>query len=248
MKQKLLLVGTFGLLIILGITGCSVTTPPVQMPAAGLFSQQSTGIWVTGQGKTTAVPDTAILNLGVQTQAPTVAGAQGQASTAMNAVVSTLKKGGVADKDIQTQQFNITPVRTTNRDTGQQTLIGYMVTNTVIAKIRKVADTGSIIDAVAVAGGDSTIVNSISFTVDDPTPYLKDIRTKAMADAQARAQQLASEAGVRLGPPTYINESGYIPVNVVGVSAQTSAPAFSTPVSPGTTDITLSVQVVYSIR
>ena len=83
----------------------------------------------------------------------------------------------------------------------------------VTAKIREVDNTGIIIDAVARVGGDYIRINGISFTLDDPTAYHGEAREKAMADAEAKAEQLAELAGVKLGKPTYISESGaYMPV------------------------------------
>jgi uncharacterized protein YggE len=231
--------------------GCDQLTPPSSMPASsvGGAATQSTGIWVSGEGKVTVVPDIAILNLGVQAQESTVAQAQSETSDAMNAVVAALKSGGVADKDIQTQQYYITPIWTTNRDTGQQTLSGYRVTNTVTAKIRNVSATGDIIQAVVNAGGNYTTINGISFTVDDPSPYQKQARQAAMADAQARASQLAAAAGVKLGAPTYISESGgVVPITSIPLpSAGAPAPA-PPPISPGESTITVDVQVVYGIK
>jgi len=121
----------------------------------------------------------------------------------------------------------------------------------VTAKVRRVEDTGAIIEATARAGGDYIRINSISFTVDDPSPYHKEAREKAMADAEAKAKQLADYGDVKLGQPTYINESGgIIPIiREYAARAPVPAPAASAPpISPGETEIQLSVQVVYSIR
>ncbi len=72
---------------------------------------------------------------------------------------------------------------------------------------------------------------------------------EAMANAKARAEQLAALAGVTLGQPTYISEGGgYIPPIVMGdfgVMEGTSFP--TTSISPGEMEISLTVQVVYSI-
>jgi uncharacterized protein YggE len=251
MKKRLLLVlGLVPVTLAVLAAGCgTLTPPPAVSQAAGGSAGQNTGIWVTGEGKATAVPDVAILTLGVQAQESTVAQAQSETSSAMNAIVGELKSAGVADKDIQTQQYYITPVWTTNKDTGQQTLAGYRVTNTVTAKIRTVAKTGDIINAVVSAGGNYTTINSISFTVDNPSPYQKTARQAAMADAQARAKTLADAAGVKLGAPTYISESGnFLPiVNVPVPSAGAPAPS-PPPISPGEATITVDVQVVYSIK
>jgi len=122
----------------------------------------------------------------------------------------------------------------------------------VTVKIRKVAETGAIIDAVVEAGGDYTRINSISFTVDDPTDYYEDVRELAMEDAQEKAKQLAKLAKVDLGIPTYINEGSiYVPTPYDfyrGEAMPVPAPAPTTPISAGETEIRLTVQVVYSIE
>ncbi|MFC1931943.1 SIMPL domain-containing protein, partial [Chloroflexota bacterium] len=158
---------------------------------------------------------------------------------------------GIDKKDIKTQQYSIYPVRRWSDEKGQEVLVGYRVANTVTVKVRNVDDTGAIIDAAAKAGGDLIRINSISFTVDDPTPYYKEAREKAMTDAEAKAEQLASLSKVKLGKPTYINESGGYVSPVRGFYPEMAAPApiaAPTPISPGETEVQLSVQVAYSIE
>ena len=253
MKRKLLLVICLTLVVIaVGAIGCnSGIIPPegVLGDKSIVFSQQNTGIWVSGEGKVSVVPDVTILSLGVEAQATTVAEAQHQAAEAMEAVMKELDEHGIAEKDIKTQRYSIYPVRRWRND--KELLIGYRVTNMVTAKIRKVDDTGIIIDAVAKVGGDYIRINSIVFTVDDPTTYYEEAREKTMADAKAKAKQLASLGGVNLGKPIYISEGGgYIPVprDYYLKGEAEGAPAPTTPISPGETEIRLTVQVVYSIE
>lgn len=257
MKRRLLLaVGLALIVIVVGAVGCygdfgfpeSESTPTPPESSGIILSQQSTGIWVAGEGKVSVVPDVAILSLGIEAQEETVAEAQQQAAEAMEAVMAVLDDHGIAKKDIKTQYFSIYPVR--RWENNKEILIGYRVTNMVSVKIRKMDDTGVIIDAVAEAGGDYTRINTISFTVDNPSDYYEEAREKAMADAEAKAKQLADLAGVDLGKPTYISGGGgYIPVprdyylKAEGVSAEPT-----TPISPGETEVRLTVQVVYSIE
>ena len=226
---------------------------PSAFPSQPAFLQassgqsQSTGIWVTGQGQVTAVPDIASLNLGVNSQAATVADAQSAAATAMTAVMQVLKGKGVADKDITTVGFNIYPTY----DYKVNRITGYQVTNTIIAKIRNIPDAGPIIDGVTAAGGNLIRINSISFSVDDPTPYLKQARALAVADASAKAGQLATLSGVKLGLPSFITESSgnYVPSPIYfSAAAGAAAPAPTTPISPGETQISVNVQIVYGIQ
>ncbi len=255
MKKKWLV--AIGMVLILavavGVTGCSsgeATFTGGTINLRGSLNSQQEGIWVNGEGKVTATPDVAILSLGIEAQEATVAEAQAQANGAMEQVMTALKDQGVAEKDIQTQYFNIQRVTRWDNDKQQEIVIGYRVTNTVTAKIREVAKAGSVIDAVAIAGGDLTRINSIGFTVDDYTAYYAEARQKAVADAEAKAKQMADLTGVKLGKPTYISESSYVPGPVYRqdmVAKAEGAPAVETPISPGEMEITLNVQLAYEI-
>ena len=74
----------------------------------------NTGIWVTGRGEATRAPDLAILNLGIEALADTVSEARDQAATAMEGTVAALRASGIAERDIQTRFFNISPKYTTS--------------------------------------------------------------------------------------------------------------------------------------
>ncbi len=82
----------------------------------------------------------------------------------------------------------------------------------MVAKLRDVVKPGAVIDAVIAAGGDLTRVNSIAFTVDDPTTVLRaGAGQGGCRYAQQKAQQLASKAGFNLGKVTYMTENNYFP-------------------------------------
>ena len=249
-----------------GITGTAggvvVPVSPVGVASqiSGYVSPQvgssQTGIWVTGLGKVMVEPDLALLNLGVESRAKTVKEANAQAAVAMNAIIDTLKGHGVADKDIQTQFFNIRPqyewteVIEGGIRTNKQVLVGYIVSNTVAAKIRDLTSIGTVIDDVANAGGDLTRINGISFTVEDQTPLMVQARELAVKDALAKAQQLADLTGVQLGRLVYIAESGSgVPVvRDFGVRIEAmAASAAPTPISGGELEIQLNVQAVFEI-
>jgi len=263
-KVWLILSSVMLVVVLLGSGGCVVgegaqVSPPtisVEAPELGgtfgmVYSQQQVGLWVTGEGKTMATPDIVLLSLGIEAEAKTVAQAQRDAAEAMDGVVKGLKSNGVAEKDIQTQRFSIYPVRKWLEDEQREIIIGYRVTNIVLAKIRQVDKAGTIIDDVAEAGGDLTLINSIGFTVDDPTPYYKEARAKAIGDAMEKAKQMAQAAGIKLGKLLYISEgASYVPpvtVRDLFVKAEGAA-APTTSISPGELEIQVTVQMVYDIR
>ena len=245
----------------LTLAGCAPTPAVIYQGAAQagaltgsggiIVSQQNLGLWVSGLGKTTAAPDIVILTIGVESQQKTVAQAQKDAVEAMTAVMQVLKSGGIADKDIQTSQYNIQQV--TRWDDKQNTyeVLGYKVSNTVNAKIRDIGKAGSIIDSAAASGGDLIRVNGISFSVDDPTPFYKIAREKAVLYAMEKAKQMAQLSGVKLGKLLYITENNsYTPpiLNNYMKFADSAAMAPSpTPISAGELEFQVDVQMVYSL-
>jgi uncharacterized protein YggE len=248
MKRSIYLIGClFLVMLIFTLTGCGITA------STGNNPNQTSGIWVTGEGKVTVTPDLAILSVGVETEASTVAEAQSLASTAMADVLKALKDNNIAEKDIQTQYFSISPVRNYVMETGEQKLTGYRVDNTVTVKIRKVDDAAKIIDAVTAAGGNYIIINNIYFTVEDPTPWQKDAREKAIDNAKMKAQEIATKAGLTLGEPTFLNETTstapyYSQSNMVAIPAPVMVGGGGASVSAGETEITVYIQVAYSIK
>jgi uncharacterized protein YggE len=217
------------------------------------------GIWVTGEGTITLEPDLAVVNIGVETEAQTVAEARDRAATAMAGIVNAVKAYGLTDKDVQTRSFNIYPVYEYpevvefGRTTRKQVLTGYRVSNSASIKIRDLDKVGDIIDDVATAGGDATRINGISFTVEDTKPFMTGLREAAVRDAIAKAEQFASLTGVSVGRLVFISESGgRAPVvqdfgveRSFAVAAQ-AAPATS--ISGGELELRLGVQVVFDIQ
>lgn len=261
MRWKILLAGSLALIIIaIGTAGCESISPPSPAGAPSFsgslfFNQQSTGIWVSGTGEVTLTPDIASLEVGVETQEVSVSQAMDRASEAMDRIMAALEENDVAEKDIRTRRFRIRQ-RTQWDDVRQQeVIIGYQVTNEVIAKIRDIDKVGDIIDAVVAAGGDYTRIDDLNFYVDDPTPYYEEAREKAMADAEAKAKHLADLSNVKLGKVTYVSEGVTSPIvsemviEMPPMPAPAPAPAITVPpISAGETEIQLTVQVAYSIE
>src|SRR3989344_2339773 len=90
----------------------------------------------SGEGKVTAKPDIAVISASIVTQAVDSKSAQDSNSTKSNAVDSFLKKQGIADKDIKTSGYNITPQYKYPPYGGQATITGYQVTQSLDVKIR----------------------------------------------------------------------------------------------------------------
>ena len=244
MKKRCSIVAA-GFMLVLAIVFLSGCAQPVTL--GGILQSQQEGIWVTSTGKVTVVPDIANISLGIEAQEESVATAQAKAVGVMNQVMDALTAGGVAKKDIQTQRFSIWQVTRWDDEKRQEIVIGYRVSNIVMAKIRDIEKAGTIIDAVAEAGGDLTRINSIYFSIDDPLIYYEKAREKAMEQAETTAKQLANLGGVALGKPTYISESTVTPPPVIRAATEAAPAPMPAPISPGEMEISLNVQVIYAI-
>ena len=204
---------------------------------------------VTGTGMVTGTPDVVVLSVGVSVERDSVKQARADAAEAMTGVIESLKGNGILDEDIQTQHFSIHQQYDYLK--GKREFRGYSVTNTASAKIRDLNIVGDVIDDAAEAGGDLVQINSIQFTIDDPTSLKMQARVAAMGNAQAKAQTLATEGGVTLGKPISISESEdfYAPYPAsLEFAFSDDAGAAVTPIQSGQLQITVIVNVIYEIE
>ncbi len=250
--------------IVLVMTGCDSFSPPARTSTGEAASGQNTGIWVTGTGEVIVTPDIAILQVGVESQETTVAGAMEKASAAMASVGSALAERGIESEDIQTHYFNIQQRTRWDNLKDEEIITGYRVANKMTIKIRVLPfesytldyKASNIIDAAVKAGGDLIRIDRFNFSVEDPTVYYDEAREKATEDAKAKAEKLAKQTGVKLGEPTFISESAYVASPYGSMtyglsSAPVPAPVVIEsvpPTSAGEMDITLTVQIAYGIK
>jgi uncharacterized protein YggE len=220
-------------------------TPPTPPPAP------TGGISVVGQGIVLANPDVVRITLGVDVSDPSLATAQSNAANAMAAVVAKLKADGIAETDIKTVSYNVTPLYdqgNPNQNASQPLLRGYQVQNMVEVRSTNVGGLGSLLDDAV--GSGATRIYGISFEASNMDVLKAQARDQAMADAQAKAQQLAQLANVGLGRPVLISESdtsGVTPVQAV-TPRLAAAPAATTPIQPGQLQVSTTVQVTWTIQ
>ncbi len=210
-------------------------------PLAAQGSPASTrSITVSGRGSVSGKPDLALVSLGVETYAATVGEASQQNNAKMAAVMAKLKELGIADKDIQTSNFNISFDRQGPDPSNGQ----YRVSNMVQLKVRNPEQAGSLIDAMVKAGANQ--VWGVSFTIEDQAALEAQARAKAVEDARQRGDALAKLESVQLGQVLTINEGGAMgPAFAAGAAYGKGA---DTSISPGEVEVSYQVQVTFAIQ
>ncbi|HTX93122.1 MAG TPA: SIMPL domain-containing protein [Anaerolineales bacterium] len=202
-------------------------------------------ITVTGTGMVTLTPDIAYISIGVHTQNASAKDAVNENNTQAQAVVATIKGFGVADKDIQTTNFSISP-QSQYDNTGKQTGILYVVDNTVYVTVRDLSKLGDLLDATVSSGANN--IGSIQFDVADKTAALSQARLAAVADAKKQADELTTATNVTLGDVQSISYYDSTPPVAVQFAKADSLAATSVPISAGSMQISTTVTIVYGLK
>lgn len=200
---------------------------------------------VTGEGTAAAVPDVLVINVGVSTRGETPAEALASNSTQMQSVIDAVLGAGIAETDVSTSGFYISPIYDDQRYAeGNQTprILGYEVGNQVTIRVRDVATSSDILDGVVAAGANQ--INGISFEIADPQPLQDAAMRDAIADARRQAELMADAAGMRIVGILSINSSNGAPQPMYdAVQFARSA----TPIMTGQQSISASATLTFEI-
>jgi len=204
-------------------------------------------ITVVGTGEASAKPDMAEIQLGVVTQAATAAEALSANNAAMDRLLKSLAGRGIAEKDVQTTQFSVSP-QYYHEPRGQAPpkITGYNVTNQVRVKVRQLATLGQVLDQAIGEGANQ--VHGISFSVAEQDRLLDGARRDAVGDAKRKAELYAQAAGVKVGRVLLIQEQSprFPQPQMMAMTARAGAGG-SVPVAAGEQEFRASVTVTYAI-
>ncbi|HVN26678.1 MAG TPA: SIMPL domain-containing protein [Candidatus Paceibacterota bacterium] len=223
------------------------------LPAIGSFKASyppSRTITVTAEGKTTATPDLAEISFSVLTQGNDPQALSANNIDKMNAVLKFVSSQGIAASDTATTAYDLQPNYKYDTNTGRQSITGYTLTQTVTIKVHDLTKVAPILGGLAPLGVNQ--IGGVNFTFNDPNAMLAPARADAFAKAKAKAMEMASEAGVTLGDPVNVVESGgtppprpyYAASGFGGAVAESSVPT----IQPGSQDVTDDVTITYALR
>jgi uncharacterized protein YggE len=248
--------GGLSLLLVVVLVGAALGGLAFTHPQTSLAGDVSRTITVVGQGKVNVKPDVARAQIGVEVFASTVKEATAKNREQMTAVQAALRKAGIAEKDIQTSNYSINferepgiPMMMELGAKGAESteLQGrYRVSNMVEVVIRDLDDVAAVLDTAVEAGANN--IWGVSFDLEDPSAVESEARSKAMANARAKAAELAKLAGVTLGEVVSVSEVIGGPFPVMAFAAEVRGFGGGGPISPGELSIQTQLQVVFAIK
>jgi len=203
---------------------------------------------VSATGSAEVVPDAAKASITVTSENSTSASAaQGAAAASTTAVIVALQKAGVDKADIATQAINVSPTYRYS-STGSQTLSGYQASQTLTVTLHSLTTAGATLDAVVTAGGNAVRIDSVMTYVSDPAAVSQKARAQAVQIARAEAEQYAELLGFSLGSVASVSESSSNSPVPVPMAANATDEKATTPIEPGTTNVTVTLDVSWLIE
>jgi hypothetical protein len=223
-------------------------------PAQNTTTNTNNALSLTGTASTIVKPDKVTVSLGVETTNKTADAALAANSKIMNKVIDALKATGVKDNETSTSSFSISP----NYNYSQQSstasrITGFTVSNAIQIESTNINNTSKWIDA-AIAAGANT-VDRIDFALSDKKleETKNSLIKQAMQDARAKADIVASAAGVRVAGIRSINlnelaiQPPPAPIPLAKQSLATSE-ARPTPIISGQEKVTTNIGIIFLIK
>lgn len=209
-------------------------------------------ITATGSYQTSVMPDSAAISVQIQTRNMSAEAAKEENDKITEEVLDGLTNAGVSREDIETESYNSYPEY--DWSDGKQTLIGYVVTNSLKVTTNDFDKVGKIVDASMNAGA---LVSYINFELSSELSNQHKISALANAskDASAKASAIASGLGGKVGKLVSVSTSDYdyqpYPLyRTMGIAAEDSVALkeVTANVIPSKLDISATVTAVYELN
>ena len=208
---------------------------------------------VTGQGDVKVKPDKMEVTIGVVMEDKSSQAAARASAEAAQRLQTAIKKAGVADKDVQTVNYTVTPVYSdflpAQPGVKQQSphITGYRVYNQVRVIVRDLAKMSDVLDGATAAG--SNTIEGIALGLEDQKAAEGQALELAVLDARRKADHLAKAAGTSILNILELSDNtGYRgPPRPMMLSRRMDGGGVATPISPGELTITAKVTILYGI-
>jgi uncharacterized protein YggE len=206
---------------------------------------------VSAEGKALVAPDVAEASFGTVTRGQDVGQIVDDNNRKINSAIEFVKSLGIETKDIKTAGYHLSPDYRYDPDTGESSITGYTITQTVVVKIREFTLIGDLVGGLPSRGINQ--IGGINFRVDEPEKFLGAAREEAIQKARAKAEAITRANGVRLGKLVSIGEFGG-PPPVPYFARQEAAfggkggDIVPPTIEPGQEEIMVNVSLTFALR
>lgn len=223
-------------------------------------------ISVSADAEVYASPDIANISFTVRESDAKVSTAQSKVTAKVAAALASVRKLGIADKDIKTENYSSYPKYEWQEGKramclpnntycppplpGKQVIVGFEVSQTVSVKVRAIDSVNGIVEGLATAG--VTEMQGPNFAIDKEDALKADARKQAIEKARAKAEILASDLGVTLVRIVSFSENDggrpYYAKSMMDTASVGMGGGPAPELPAGQTKIVSNVSVTYEIR
>ncbi len=242
--QKFLFTGALILFFFLALFIYTNLAGPIPFNIDSVVTTKQDSFTVTGEGKATIEPDSAVVTLGVSTTGSSAAIAQSDLNEKINQVIEAIRELGIPQNDIKTQNYNVNP----NYDYSSpaQTITNYSANTNLTITVKDLTKVNSVVDSATVNGANQ--VGGVIFESESSDKAQEQARKEAVENAKAQAEQAAKIAGFRLGRLVNYSENNQGDVlppqllrqDALGVGGETD-------IQPGVNEVRIFVTLSYEI-
>lgn len=200
---------------------------------------------VSASAAVVRAPDRAIVDLAVETVAPTARAATAGNAESMTAVLAALEALGVERSAIQTRSVSLSPRYDRRPNADEPVITGYQAVNRVAVPVSDVSGVGRVIDAAVGAGANRVL--GIRFELADPEAAYHEALQRAVAQARREAEVAAAALDEVLGPPIRVTTGGLSTPPGPTPELMGMARDMITPVQPGELEIGATVHITYRL-
>lgn len=251
-------------LLAAGLAALPVAAQAQQLPATSVAEMAATPLVRVNIAESLRTPpDEASLTVGTQVKGPTAKIAVAASKTRTEKLLAAIRAAGIRDRDIQTQGLQLSQDYTYDRlpnGGGQQRLIGYIASNSVVIKTRNVDSLTTLLDSLTDAGADT--VYGPNFSIADPAPLRREARVRAMARGEAEASEYARNNGFTKVRLLSVEEgTSYRGTDIIVTGSRISSPMAPPPppppqperdgggiVAPGQIETAVSLNLLYRME
>ena len=206
-------------------------------------------VTVTASGSVYLVPDKAEISFGIQTSDASPEKALKKNAEEVNRVIEALRKQGIEDKSIRTDNVNL--YQQSEYSEGKSRITGYEATVTMTVGDLGMEEVGSVITSCVEAGVNQ--MNGVRYFCSGYDEAYKEALQKAVAAAEEKAEVMASAAGMQVGEIRYLAEgyqdTGARYSRAANSFAKAEAAAMDVAeMMPGETEVKAHVTAVYEMK
>ncbi len=247
LSVKLVIVAStvLGLVLLVGVR----IMPWSRMNWGSIQTVPGRTVTVVGEARTSQVSQLATFSAGIGAVMDDKEAAIKEVNAKTEALLEALKKFGIKDEDIKTQNLSYYQNQEQYYDNGRQKMRPgqWSVNNSVDITLRDVSKVSDLAALLAASGANN--VYGPNFSVNDSSEVSNSLIDDAIKDARTKATEMASTGGLKLGKILSVTEGVTIqnPVNY-GMGMEKGMGGGGVPLVPGGTVMLKQVTVVFELQ